>query len=381
MMPIFISLAGIIFLCLFGLLMAVNRVTNLFKERALTVRNNLPTAGFEVMSFTGDLITLRDLGSQNLSLQPKLVGLSWDGGYAQMGKVVEVNGRDHTRTFTLLHGMLSVGIQARIDYGAFPGDPGRAHGIEFENALFESPVGQFDAWYVDGSGPIWVIFVHGHRTGPAESLRILPLMVSLSLPSFAIKYRNDYGAPHDESEFHRFGLTEWEDLEGAVKYGLDHGAEQFVLIGYSMGGSIVMNFLYKSDLANRIVGIVLDSPMLDLNATVDFAARRRHFPNTIISLAKRLVTKRFGLQWDMVNYLKNIHLLKAPVLLLHSESDNLVPVSTSDWLASLRPDKVIYKRVDRAPHGGIWNTEKDIYEKAVQNFIEGIIGPKKVNKT
>ena len=82
----------------------------------------------------------------------------------------------------------------------------------------------------------------------------------------------------------------------------------------------------------------------------------------------------------MLNYLQNIHLIEVPTLLLHSESDNLVPVATSDFFASARPDTVVYKRFDRAPHGGIWNTEKQIYEQFVQNFLEELIGPVKINE-
>jgi len=56
---------------------------------------------------------------------------------------------------------------------------------------------------------------------------------------------------------------------------VDHGATKLLLIGYSMGGGIVVSFLYQSALADRVVGVILDAPMLDFEATVDWGARDR----------------------------------------------------------------------------------------------------------
>ena len=77
-----------------------------------------------------------------------------------------------------------------------------------------------------------------------------------------ITYRNDLGEPESPDGFHWYGQHEWKDLEGAARYALEHGAEELILVGYSMGGGIVMNFLYRSPLANKVEGVILDAPML-----------------------------------------------------------------------------------------------------------------------
>ena len=130
---------------------------------------------------------------------------------------------------------------------------------------------------------------------------MLPTMAELGLPSLVITYRNDPEAPASPDGFHRFGHTEWEDLEGAARYALDHGAKDFVLVGYSMGGAIVVNFIYQSSLAGWVQGAILDAPMLDFNATIDLGARQRGAPGILTALGKFVASARFDIDWAEVD--------------------------------------------------------------------------------
>ncbi|MGB1749745.1 MAG: hypothetical protein ACPHK0_08220, partial [Dehalococcoidia bacterium] len=86
---------------------------------------------------------------------------------------------------------------------------------------------------------------------------------SLGWNSLIIDYRNDAGAPVSESGYYDFGATEWEDLEAAVEFVLDAGAEEIVLFGSSMGGGVITAFEQRSSVSKNTVGLVLDAPMLD----------------------------------------------------------------------------------------------------------------------
>ena len=59
-----------------------------------------------------------------------------------------------------------------------------------------------------------------------------------------------------------------------------------MLVGYSMGGGIVANFLIRSPFADRVVGAILDSPMLDFRATIDLGAERRGLPTFLAGVGK-----------------------------------------------------------------------------------------------
>jgi pimeloyl-ACP methyl ester carboxylesterase len=100
--------------------------------------------------------------------------------------------------------------------------------------------------------------------------------------------------------------------------------------GYSMGGGIVMAFLYNSPLASSVSGVVLDAPMLDLARVIDQAGGQRHVPGLITSTARFITEQRFDVEFDDMAYLGDVDQLDAPILLFHGDDDDRVPVGTSD---------------------------------------------------
>jgi alpha-beta hydrolase superfamily lysophospholipase len=202
---------------------------------------------------------------------------------------------------------------------------------------------------------------------------MLPIVVNLGLPSLVITYRNDVEAPASPDGFHRFGQTEWKDLEGAADYAVRYGAERLVLVGYSMGGAIVANFLYESALVERVVGVILDAPLLDLGATVKARARDDGMPGFLVEIGKVVADLRFDVDWGELNYLRRADELAVPILLFHGVEDDSVPVETSDALAEARPDVVSYVRVAEAGHVRAWNTDRETYEASVRDFLERVV--------
>ncbi len=98
------------------------------------------------------------------------------------------------------------------------------------------------AWFIPGTSSTWVVFVHGRGETPREGLRIASTVAPLGYPMLLIQYRNDPQAPAGNG-YGQFGVDEWQDLEGAVQYALDNGAERIVLAGASMGGAASLAFL------------------------------------------------------------------------------------------------------------------------------------------
>jgi pimeloyl-ACP methyl ester carboxylesterase len=203
--------------------------------------------------------------------------------------------------------------------------------------------------------------------------------VRAGLPVLDIAYRNDAGAPADPSHRYGWGATEWRDLEAAVQYARGHGAQQVVLFGSSMGGSIVASFLEHSASASLVRGIVLDAPALDFRATVDFGATQRSLPlglpipGVLTSTAEWIAGWRYDVDWPALDYLPG-DWLHVPALVFHGTADQTVPVSTSDAFRAAHPALVQEVRVPGAGHVASWNADPAGYSAREVAFLGCVTG-------
>lgn len=184
-------------------------------------------------------------------------------------------------------------------------DPTSAYGVQVEQVRYPcvAPKASCPAWFVGGRGSTWALMVHGKGSPRTEPLRALGGALRVGLSSLVLTYRNDLDAPADPTRFHRYGATEWRDLESAMRYAQQHGAQHVVLFKFSMGGRIVASFLQHSPAARLVSGVVLDAPTLNFRRTVDFAASRRSLPLIGLPLptpltwtAETLAGLRFGIK-------------------------------------------------------------------------------------
>jgi uncharacterized protein len=326
------------------------------------------TAVFEV---TEDSVVLE---RNDDSLQQGIYGLAWPNGYGQVGELIEQTPQRVTRRFRALEGSLAPGDHVAVESTAFSGDPLQARGIEYRPVEYRSDRGSFPAWFVNGEEETWAVFVHGGVGATREeALRMLPTVVEMGLPCLVITYRNDQGVPASTDGLYHYGDEEWRDLEGALRYAGTQGARDFILVGYSAGAGIVTSLLTRSDLASAVRGAIFDSPLLDVEAAVDLEGRNRGLPGFLTSFAKWLSTIRFGVDWESWDRTEEILRVGIPILLIHGTADDVTPIEVSDRLAAARPGLVTYERVPGAGHVRSWNVDPRGYERAVRDYLNGIL--------
>ncbi len=294
-------------------------------------------------------------------------------GWGWVGSLTTDNGVTFVREFRPGDGELRVGDAVRLDSFAFPGGPQTAHGIQFEEVAFSSPLGEFPAWYIPGTSDTWAILTHGKGASRRETLRILPTLVQRGLPCLAITYRNDLDCPPSPDGMYSYGRDEWEELEGAARWALANGAKRLLLVGYSMGGATTVAFMGKSELAADVDALILDAPMLDLETTVELGAGLAGLPIWFLAISNRVSARRYGFRWKDFDHRETANNLQVPVLLFHGDGDTTVPVSTSDDFARARPDIVEYYRPAGIDHVRAWNADPDGYEDAVRRFVADTI--------
>jgi len=275
-----------------------------------------------------------------------------------------------TRQIISQNGSLEKGALVRASLFVHEENPKTNLDLNYHDVSFESELGTITGWHIPEDTDHWIIGIHGHRSYRTETMRFVPIFRKYGLNVLLSDYRNDENAPIDKGGYHMFGLTEWPDLESAVKFCNQNAAEKIFLMGHSMGGAILIKYLLESTTASLISGAILESPALDLNKIIEKKAgeipllpRGAEYP------VKKLVSRMVGLNWEDLNYLERAAELSTPMLLIHSQADETVPVALSDQLATQRPDIVTYLRLENALHAAAWNTDKEIVESSIGTFI------------
>lgn len=350
------------------LIVAVTAVASWFFSSALLVPEHEESdRNVEVEAVSPGRV---ELSSNADSRRPGVYGLEWDDGRAIVGRIVGEDDERVTRELRSVRGPLSEGTKVAIDPEIWDGNPLTARGIPYERVLVRGELGPMPAWRVEGRGETWAIFVHGINADPQGGLRILPTLRSAGLHTLLITYRNDPGAPPSPDGLHHLGATEWRDLQAAARYALTHGARRLVLVGFSMGGAIVTQFMERSPLAGRVAGLLLDSPALSWKPTLSLAARERGLPSFAAIPVRWVVSARIDVSWDELDALQHADDLRLPILLFHGTADDVVPISTSADLASELPRWVEFHRVPRAAHIASWNVNPASYDRHVRSFVE-----------
>ncbi|MEV6794827.1 hypothetical protein AB0M87_23205 [Streptomyces sp. NPDC051320] len=307
------------------------------------------------------------------SLRPGTYGLTGTGSHAVAGPVLDLVPRTADTVVRRLervsHGVLAPGDKVRLTPQVYVGDPRSALGLDFTDVDIPGELGSCPAWFVPGPRSIWVITVHGIGTTREHPMNVMSLLHQLQFPVLDIAYRGDPGAPASPDGLGRFGAEEWQDLDAAIRYAVDHGAERVVLHGWSTGASMALHAAAGSALSDRISGLVLDSPVLDWEATVRALASARRTPAALLPLAVRAAQGRTGLDGDRLRVVSAPDAMCVPTLIFHGPGDRLSSWRRSRELARRRPELVILEAVDNAPHAAMWNADPAHYEETLRRFL------------
>ncbi|MDD9381992.1 hypothetical protein M8Z33_36175 [Streptomyces sp. ZAF1911] len=307
------------------------------------------------------------------SLRPGTYGLTAPGVHAVVGPVLPdaPHGPDTVvrRLVAVTHGSLDPGTRVTLTPQVHLGNPGTALGLDHADVDVPGELGALPAWFVPGARDTWVITVHGLGATREHPMVVMPFLHRNKLPVLDLGYRGDLGAPESPDGLGHLGESEWRDLDAAIRYALRYGARRVVLHGWSTGATMALHAVERSALADRISGLVLDSPVLDWHATLRALAAARRTPAPLLPFAVKAAEGRAGLRADRRAPGSDPAALKVPVLIFHGPDDALAPWEPSRRLAAARPDLVTLHSVSGAAHGAMWNADPAAYEEALRRFL------------
>jgi len=304
-----------------------------------------------------------------------------ESGHARIGEIVAQTPTSVTRRILGVDsGDLAAGKRGRLT-GWFYLTP-RDLGVDFEDVAIATPLGDAPAWLIPwgpgGPGIRWAIHVHGRAVRRPETLRAVPVFREAGYTSLVVSYRNDGEAPRSADFRYALGDREWLDVDAAMRYAVGRGATEIVLVGWSMGGATVLQALTRSAERARVAGVMLESPVVDWIAALDFQVSLRKLPLFVRSFVVLLYKSRWGrvftglaepLDIDRLDFVTRARELDTPVLILHSDDDGFVPAIASRALAVARPDIVTYEAFEVARHTKLWNYDQDRWNRRILTWL------------
>lgn len=303
-----------------------------------------------------------------------------DTGYAKVGGILERGDGGIVRELE------------RVEFGELR--PGRARitgyyylepeelGLPVESVIIETDLGEAPAWLFpapdgDENGR-WVVQVHGWGASRQEGLRAVPTFNAAGYTCLLASYRNDGDAPESADRRYGLGGTEWRDIEAALRFAADNGARSIVLMGWSMGGAVVLQTVTRSTELALVTGLILESPVVDWVDTLEYQGSLLRLPEPLIQAALRLIEATWsgpvtglGAPIDLksMDFVARAADLTLPTLILHSDDDGFVPAVGSRALAEARSDIVTFVPFRVALHTKLWNYDEAKWSGAIRQWL------------
>ncbi len=245
-------------------------------------------------------------------------------------------------------------LEGRLIYypsRALDADPSSV-GLEFRDVEFTAADGvRLHGWMIPGRVPTTLLYSHGNAGNIGDRLPIARLLAdALGVGLFMYDYRG-YGRSEGTPSEAGLGRDALAARDAVARAGV--AAEHVVYFGRSLGAAVTVDLA----LARPPRGVVLESPFASVRALA----------NAVVPGAGYL----FRTRWDS---LARIGALRAPLLVLHGDADEVVPWAQGRAVFAAAPEPKTFFTIRGGRHYGMeagW-TE---YWDAWRDFLAGLPVP------
>ena len=357
-----------------------------------------------------DRVIIEDISEKTISLNVQeemwgvmledgIYGVLGENGSAVVSSILSLEGDIITREILQINGELKIGERVssssllKIENGKYSilgtddyegidesgkYTPKSVSDTDYEYIEYESDLGMFPAYLTSEGETGVVIFVHGFRGAFERDFTAMlraPDFENLGYRSMIISYRNDANAPKDPSGLYQYGVTEWIDLDNAIRYVEQNiNPDKIVLWGTSGGGGPVTSWLQNNPDSERVDGIIFEAPVISFWESVEVNGKARYpfIPELFFPYIKLFTEIRYGVDFDTMDFRDALVKSEVPVLLFHGDDDEWVPVDMSDYIAENRRTNFTYIRMSNVGHVTSWNADPVRYIFEITKFLNSL---------
>ncbi len=221
--------------------------------------------------------------------------------------------------------------------------------LQYNRERISTDDGDFlDLDWLKNNSPRLAILCHGLE-GDTRSNTILGVAGALQKKGWDIlawNFRSCGGVMNQTARFYHGGAT--DDLERVVQHAfLSHPAQKIALVGFSLGGNLILKYLGETERDPRITRAVTFSVPVDLSASalrMAITENRIYMRHFLKSLREKIVKKRpllpKNLAFDRLPQIRTFHefddLFTAPIHGFQNAVDYYRQASAQNYLKNIK---------------------------------------------
>jgi pimeloyl-ACP methyl ester carboxylesterase len=244
--------------------------------------------------------------------------------------------------YLIVGGIAAITLTKVGDHQQFDHSPAD-FGIDYQSVVIRSRKDKLKiaGWYIPNQNArCCVLLVHGRNASKQNAItgKMPELAAELFQAGYAVLMIDLRG--HGESEGKRYTWGEFErrDVLGGVDFLLEKGFDSgnIAVLGISLGGAAAVGAASRE---NAIGALILDSTFADLIKLVEPNwVVESHLPMFFLAGAYLMWRVFYGFDLKKVKPVEDIKRVPPrPILIMHSESDEVIPVDHAHQMAEAVP--------------------------------------------
>ncbi len=225
------------------------------------------------------------------------------------------------------------------------------------------------SYYVDKGSDVTILLVHGYRSQGASVMSPIKRFYKEGYNMLIPDLR---GHGKSEGDYIGMGLDDRKDIMMWIEYLIENHHNTIILYGISMGGATLLN-VSAEKLPLQVKAIISDCSYNSIIELLKYHLDLDDMKNkTALTLASFITYIRAGYRIEDVVPVNKVKESQTPILFIHGESDDFVPVSmVYDLYNAATCDKSLLV-LSKAKHANSFKYS-DIYYEHVLTFISKYI--------